>query len=732
MADDLKRVGLVFKADGTTDFKKSMAQVNTAVQENRNAFNLAKAAWDESTTAMDKLKDRQEYLARQTETYSDKVTILQQELYQLESAENRNEQAIRKKQNQLTQAQISLTKYQRGLEDVTHQLESGSAAADEEMKSLDQTLGNLSAAAKENETAFAALKSGYDENTKASQKYGDQQKYLTGQVQNYENQIDTLKSQLKLLENAEERNEQAISQKRSELNQAKTALNTYKSSLDDVEQKLKSGAAKTEDYTNKLDSFGNKAKGIGDKLSGVSKAAVGIVGAAAATVPATEEYRKIMGSLEISSEKAGYSAEQTAQSYKTLYGVLSDDQTAATTTANLQALGLSQENLTTMINGTIGAWATYGDSIPIDSLAEAINETVKTGVVTGTFADMLNWAGTSEDAFNEKLAACSSESERANLIMQEMASQGLTQAGLKWQENNKNLVEGNQATADLQAATAELAETIAPIITQITQIVAGLVEKFNALPPGTQQVIAGFLLLIAAAGPLISGIGSISLGVKALMPLFQGLWGIMSANPVGVIITVIGLLVTAFVTAYEKCEWFRDGVNAIFDAIGDAIDWIGKRLEEFFSFEWVSDVPIIGDIADLLSGSGRTRTASTSQRSARSILSAPTLPVKWFARGGILNSPTVFGTNGKELLAGGEAGAEAVLPIDLLRKYIREENRANNTALAQMIREALTELNIVAENNVFIGNKKLETTVVEMVIKKISDKVRNKKAAKGK
>ena len=95
MADELKRVGLVFKADGTADFKKSLAQVNTVVQENRNAFNLAKTAWDESTTAMDKLKDRQEYLTRQTETYSDKVTILQQELSQLESAEKRDEQAIR-------------------------------------------------------------------------------------------------------------------------------------------------------------------------------------------------------------------------------------------------------------------------------------------------------------------------------------------------------------------------------------------------------------------------------------------------------------------------------------------------------------------------------------------------------------------------------------------------------------------------------------------------------------
>ena len=732
MADDLKRVGLVFKADGAVDFKKTLDQVNTAVQENRNAFNLAKAAWDDSTNSVDKLRDRQEYLSKQTETYSDKVNVLQQELDQLKSAEDRNEKAIRKKENQLTQAQISLTKYQKGLADVTQQLESGSAETEQALRSLDEALGIMTAQAKENETEIEALKSAYDEHTKSIVKYGDQYDYLTSQIDNYEGQVKTLQAQLELMESAEERNETAISQKRSELNQAETALNGYRKSLDDVEKKLKSGAARTEYYTDKLDAFGNKAKGIGDKLSGISTAAAGVIGAAAATVPATEEYRKIMGSLEVSSEKAGYSAEQTAESYKTLYGVLGDDQTAATTTANLQALGLSQQDLTNIINGTIGAWATYGDSIPIDGLAESINETVKVGQVTGTFADMLNWAGTSEDAFNEKLAACSSESERANLIMQEMASQGLTQAGLKWQENNKNLVEGNQATADLQAATAELAETIAPIITQITQIVAGLVEKFNALPPGTQQVIAGFLLLIAAAGPLISGIGSISLGVKALMPLFQGLWGIMSANPVGAIITVIGLLVTAFVTAYEKCEWFRDGVNAIFDAIGDAIDWIGKRLEEFFSFEWVSDVPIIGDIADLLSGSGRTRTASTSQRSARSILSAPTLPVKWFARGGILNSPTVFGTNGKELLAGGEAGAEAVLPIDLLRKYIREENRANNTALAQMIREALTELNIVAENNVFIGNKKLETTVVEMVIKKISDKVRNKKAAKGK
>lgn len=722
MADDLKRVGLVFKADGAVDFKKTLDQVKTAVQENRNEFSLAKAAWDDSTSAVDKLTDRQEYLAKQTEAYSDKVNILQQELRQLESAENRNEKAIRKKQSELTQAQASLMKYQKGLRDVTAQLESGSAAADEEMQSLNRTLGDLSAAAKENETAFAALKSGYDENTKSVKKYEDQQKYLTQQVKNYEEQSKTLKSQLDILEKAEDRNERAISEKRSELNRTETELNGYKNALDDVEKKLKSGAAKTEDYANKLDKFGSKAEGIGSKLSGISTAAAGLAAGAAALVPATEEYRKIMGSLEVSSEKAGYSAEETKESYQTLYGVLGDDQTAATTTANLQALGLSQENLRDMINGTIGAWATYGDSIPIDSLAEAINETIQTGVVTGTFADMLNWAGTSEDAFNEKLAACSSQSERVNLVMQEMANQGLTQAGLKWQENNKNLVEGNQATADFQAATAQLADTIAPIITQVTQIVAGLIERFNALPPETQQVIAGFVLLVAAAGPLISGIGNIATGASGLIKLFPKLWGLMSAHPIGAIVTVIGLLVSALVTAYNKVDWFRDMVDSAFEAIGDAVEWLGKKISDFLSFDWVSDIPVIGDIANLV-----TRSGTTSQ----SLMRAPKMPVKWFAKGGILNRPTVFGTNGREALAGGEAGAEAVLPIDLLKKYIREENRANNSILAQVIREALEELSLSAENNIYLGNERIGSVLTEMVLKKLSSRTRSIKTAKG-
>lgn len=74
-----------------------------------------------------------------------------------------------------------------------------------------------------------------------------------------------------------------------------------------------------------------------------------------------------------------------------------------------------------MTNAAIGAWATYGDSIPIDGLAESINETIQAGTVTGNFADVLNWAGTSEDEFNEKLAASKDVTERTNIVLNELA-----------------------------------------------------------------------------------------------------------------------------------------------------------------------------------------------------------------------------------------------------------------------------------------------------------------------
>jgi hypothetical protein len=62
MGNDLKKVGLVFKSDGSTDFIKSMQLVNATLRDNYQDFKLVQAQWDDSTKTSEKLADKLNYL----------------------------------------------------------------------------------------------------------------------------------------------------------------------------------------------------------------------------------------------------------------------------------------------------------------------------------------------------------------------------------------------------------------------------------------------------------------------------------------------------------------------------------------------------------------------------------------------------------------------------------------------------------------------------------------------
>lgn len=264
------------------------------------------------------------------------------------------------------------------------------------------------------------------------------------------------------------------------LDEARTSADKCAKSIDEYGKQVKDAAKATDD----LNGAGGGKGGIGDligQLGSLKKMLVGgaVVAGLKATsdaiigiVDETEEYRKIMGTLETSSQAAGYTAEQTAESYEYLYGVLGDHQQTATTIANLQAIGLAQDDLNTMLDAAIGAWATYGDSIPIDGLAEAVNETIQAGQVTGTFADVLNWAGVSEDEFNAKLAAANDSTERAQIVLNQLANQGLPETGKAWRDANEDVVDYNESQMKLDKAMGELGETLAPVAAGLKEVFA--------------------------------------------------------------------------------------------------------------------------------------------------------------------------------------------------------------------------------------------------------------------
>lgn len=264
------------------------------------------------------------------------------------------------------------------------------------------------------------------------------------------------------------------------LDEARTSADKCAKSIDEYGKQVKDAAKATDDFNG----AGGGKGGIGDligQLGSLKKMLVGgaVVAGLKATsdaiigiVDETEEYRKIMGTLEASSQAAGYTAEQTAESYEYLYGVLGDTQTAATTVANLQAIGLAQGDLRGMIDSVIGAWATYGDSIPIDGLAESVNETIQAGQVTGTFADVLNWAGVSEDEFNEKLAAANDSTERAQIVLDQLANQGLPETAKEWRNANEDIVAYNESQMKLDEAMGQLGETLAPVAAGLKDVFA--------------------------------------------------------------------------------------------------------------------------------------------------------------------------------------------------------------------------------------------------------------------
>ncbi len=322
--------------------------------------------------------------------------------------------------------------------------------------------------------------------------------------QQYDQQKEKVRSLAQMLESAKkeyDENSDIVLKYQKQLNYATIDLIKFDRELKNTDKYLDEAAQSADGTASSIDEFGKAVKDAGDEGSdgmGQLKEAFGqlgeavkggdingvvaalgsmkglLVGGAAVAgakaladgiiniTESTKEYRTILGTLEVSSKQAGYTQEQTTEIYKKFQAVLGDTQKAATATANLQALGLSQENLRTIMEQAIGAWATYGDSIPIDSLSESINETVQVGKVTGVFADALNWAGTSEDEFNERLAACADTTERANLVLTQLSEQGLQATGQAWVENNQDIIAANSAQETMNESLARLGEALQP------------------------------------------------------------------------------------------------------------------------------------------------------------------------------------------------------------------------------------------------------------------------------
>ena len=284
-----------------------------------------------------------------------------------------------------------------------------------------------------------------------------------------------------------------------------------------VVDEAKNELAKVKKELKEVSQEADKAGKVSDAIKSIGKtAAVAVASVAALATAMTNlgrsamEAQKTFARLEAGFVSAGSSADQARQTYEGLYRFLGD-QGAATEASNLLAqLTTDTEALAEWTTILQGVYAKFPSSIPVESLAEAANETAKTGQITGALADALNWAGVSEEVFQAALNNTSSAAEREALIRSTLNGLYGSAAAL-YEQNNGATLDYNQSQAQLQGTLAQASYYLTPLLTNLANLASTLLQ---VLGPALQTISAILIVFIQWIAAAATAIGSFFGGLK--------------------------------------------------------------------------------------------------------------------------------------------------------------------------------------------------------------------------
>ena len=385
------------------------------------------------------------------------------------------------------------------------------------------------------------------------------QKLLSEAVETTAEKLKTLKEAEKQVQKQFERGEVSEEQVRA-----------LKREIIETESKLKHYQTEAEKASNTTEDLGEALGSVAKAGAAALVAGVGAaVGALVASAEASREYRTEMGKLKTAFTTAGHSSEAAKATYQELQGVLGETDQAVEAANHLAQLTSNEQDLQKWTNICTGVYATFGASLPIEGLTEAANETAKVGKVTGSLADALNWAGVSEDEFNESLEACTTEQERQALITETL--NGLyTEAAAKYRETNAEVIRANEANEAWAASVGEVGAAIEPVISDVKLLGASLLSE---LVPGVQAVTDAFHRVLngedGAAADLGSALSSlISQAVNKVVEMLPSL----IEMAVGLITSLTqALLGTIATEAPTILEAVIQGVSSLLIAIGEML-----------------------------------------------------------------------------------------------------------------------------------------------------------------
>ena len=286
---------------------------------------------------------------------------------------------------------------------------------------------------------------------------------------------------------------------KANVQQAVDSINKVKKDIKDIGKDGGSSAKGIDKVTKSLKDVqkasGHAKQGVEKAMGGIKKSVLSAVKAVATLALATAslsegmEFGKLQGKLNAAFQSAGSSAAQATKTFKELYRFLGDSDRAVETAQNLARVTTSEKELAEWTKILQGVYATMGDAIPVETLAESVNETAQVAKVTGTLADALNWMGVSEDAVNNQLATMNTAHER-EAYLRSLLNGLYSNAAVIYEHNSKAMLDYNQAQANLKIQLADVATKIMPLITAFSNMAAVVLGVLKPAIEVIVQVIA--------------------------------------------------------------------------------------------------------------------------------------------------------------------------------------------------------------------------------------------------
>lgn len=421
---------------------------------------------------------------------------------------------------------------------------------------------------------------------------------------------------------------------RTEINKAKEALEKSKAQLGKTEKAFADFSDAAEDAGDAAD---DAADGVGvfDIALGnvVANGITAFVGAAKNAVSsllgladATAEYRTELAKLDTAADIAGASTDYIKDKWHDMGAVLGDEGAVAEGLNNLMAAGFTtQEEMDAITQHLEGAAIKWKDTLKFEGLSDGLQETLATGAAAGAFGEMLERSGVSLETFDAGLAKCSTEAEKQNYVLDQLSKLGLAELSEAYRDQNADLIAANKAQSDYTDAQAELGEKIQPVTTSIKQGITDIITAFGDMVSTADfQAIAdgisdAFTWFVESGIPALrDGIAWIANNIPTITTVLAGLTAaaaaqkvatlaataaqqgmtlaqyagaaamkllntVMSANPIGLIITAITALVAAFVYLWNNCDAFREFWINLWDKVKSIVASAIEGIKNFFN-----------------------------------------------------------------------------------------------------------------------------------------------------